>query len=132
MGAKGGARDKYLLKIDFRGVFGLHLGLDSDHFSCLVSYRSVQSYVSQDPERKIRDWRAEEPTPEPFPEHPPTLSNEHASLGSAAVGAALSSVPLLRSGLGLEKYSKTVGFLLGGGRVCFMGSNTDRGLTYFA
>ena len=34
---------------------------------------------------------------------------------------AISSVPLLRSGLGLEKYSKTVGFLLGGGRICIMG-----------
>ena len=45
------------------------------------------------------------PTSEPSPEHPRTLANANLSLGSAAVGAALSSVPLLRSGLVLFRGS---------------------------
>ena len=39
---------------------------------------------------------------EPSPKHPSTLADGNFSLGSAAVGAALSNVPLLRSGLWLE------------------------------
>ena len=41
---------------------------------------------------------------------------------------AISSVPVLRSGLALEKYNKTVGFLLSGGRICIMGKNMHHGL----
>ena len=63
----------------------------------------------------------ERPTSEPLPEHTRKLLDSNFSFGSAEVGAALSNVPLLRSGLGLEKYSKTVCFLLGGGRICIMG-----------
>ena len=40
---------------------------------------------------------------EPSPKHPSTLADLNFSLGSAEVGAALSSVPLLRSGLVLER-----------------------------
>ena len=46
---------------------------------------------------------------------------EKSLMGSAAVAAGHVNVPLSRSGLGLEKYSKTVGFLLGGGRIGIMG-----------
>ena len=40
---------------------------------------------------------------EPSPKHPPTLPDGNSSVGSAAVGAACSNVPLLRLGLVLER-----------------------------
>ena len=56
-------------------------------------------------ERKASEQLSHSPVRlgEPFPKHLSTLADGNFSLGSAAVGAALSSVPLLRSLLGLER-----------------------------